>query len=259
MMADEAKAGTLWNEAGKSGLILGLFTGIFIFTGLLTGKMEAGGFGSVLAGTVLGILLWFLKFFGCLWILKHQMLKYSASVEKATANDLFRFGMLTALTSAIIVAGLQLLNMTVISPDTIKAATEEYLNTYSSMMSLSDSDLAVFEKTLGNLPRISFFTILIYCFLYGTVASRIISRSIPTAGVFDDMMHDLKKKMHKENLTDGEMMQEIRREFRENMERKATEGSECQEDSEKAEAPDKADDAPVQPDSSGKSENDRQE
>ena len=41
---------TIWNEAAKSGLVLGIFTAVFMFTGILTAGLASGGFGARLAG-----------------------------------------------------------------------------------------------------------------------------------------------------------------------------------------------------------------
>ena len=44
----------------------------------------------------------------------------------------------------------------------------------------------VVEKYLENLPQITFFSNLIYCFLYGMVLSFILSRNIPKNDPFAD-------------------------------------------------------------------------
>ena len=47
--------------------------------------------------------------------------------------------------------------------------------------------LSVMEETLQNLPAITFVSNLIYCFLYGTILSAILSRSIPQPDPFADI------------------------------------------------------------------------
>jgi hypothetical protein len=55
------------------------------------------------------------------------------------------------------------------------------------MSSLMDSNTAeMMEKTFDNLPQYMFFANLIYCFLYGTVLSAILSRNIPSRNPFAD-------------------------------------------------------------------------
>lgn len=178
---------TTWNEAAKSGLLLGLFTGVFIYAGMLTGALASGGFGSRLAGSLISVVLWLAKFVGCLWLLRFFMLKFAGKYPELTARSSFRFGRLTAMTSAIIVAGLNLINMTIVSPESVSQLIDTYMQTYSATMPLSDSDRVSLEHVMTYLPHISFFVTLFYCFIYGTVAARIFSSSIPPRDVFGDV------------------------------------------------------------------------
>jgi len=54
---------TILNEAAKSGLLLGLFTGVFIYAAMLVGMINSGSFGVKLMITVVNALLWMLRFF----------------------------------------------------------------------------------------------------------------------------------------------------------------------------------------------------
>lgn len=65
---------TILNEAAKSGLLLGLFTGVFIYAAMLVGMINSGSFGVKLMITVVNALLWMLKFVGCLWLLRFFMI-----------------------------------------------------------------------------------------------------------------------------------------------------------------------------------------
>lgn len=160
---------TILNEAAKSGLLLGLFTGVFIYVAMLIGMINSDSFGAKLMITVVNALLWMLKLVGCLWFLRFFML---------------RFGMFTALFSAIIVAGIGLVNITLIAPESMQSAIEAAMQSYSS--ALSASDQITLERTLSRLPQISFFSSLVYCFLFGTVAAKIFSASIPPRDIFGE-------------------------------------------------------------------------
>ena len=46
--------------------------------------------------------------------------------------------------------------------------------------------LAGIEKTMRYMPQYTFFTTLIYCYLYGSVLSAILSRNIPSRNPFAD-------------------------------------------------------------------------
>ena len=49
---------------------------------------------------------------------------------------------------------------------------------------LDSNSMAMLEKMEDAYPQIAFFSNLIYCFLYGTVLSAILSRNIPTRDPF---------------------------------------------------------------------------
>lgn len=175
----------IWNEGAKSGLLLGIFTSVFIFTGLLTASLSEGGVGMRFLSVALSVTFWLIKFFGCLWILRFFMAKFAAACTEASSRQLFSFGTVVALTSAIIVSGVTLLNLTVISPDQMQAAVNATMQSYSAL-SLGDSDMAILERVMGKLPQIYFFTTLIYCFLFGTVASKIFASTIVRKDEFGD-------------------------------------------------------------------------
>ena len=49
---------------------------------------------------------------------------------------------------------------------------------------LDSNSMSMLEKMEEDYPQISFFSTLIYCFLYGTVLSAILSRNIPERDPF---------------------------------------------------------------------------
>lgn len=175
---------TILNEAAKSGLLLGLFTGVFIYVAMLIGMINSDSFGAKLMITVVNALLWMLKLVGCLWLLRFFMLRFAVANPTLTPRSSFRFGMFTALFSAIIVAGIGLVNITLIAPESMQSAIEAAMQSYSS--ALSASEQVTLERTLSRLPLISFFSSLIYCFLFGTVAAKIFSASIPPRDIFGE-------------------------------------------------------------------------
>lgn len=177
---------TILNEAAKSGLLLGLFTGVFIYVAMLIGMINSDSFGAKLMITVVNALLWMLKLVGCLWLLRFFMImiRFAVANPTLTPRSSFRFGMFTALFSAIIVAGIGLVNITLIAPESMQSAIEAAMQSYSS--ALSASDQVSLERTLSRLPQISFFSSLVYCFLFGTVAAKIFSASIPPRDIFGE-------------------------------------------------------------------------
>lgn len=188
-MKETADRHILWNEAAKAGLALGIFTGLFVFASMLLSNLGTGpgaGAGTRILASLVSIALWLLKFIGCLWLLRFTMLRFASRYDGITSKKLFRFGMLTALTSAIIVAGLNLLCTTALFPDVMQQAIDSSMQSYSAIMPLGDSDRVAMERMMSHIPQISFFVTLIYCFLYGTVASKIFSSSIQQRDSFGD-------------------------------------------------------------------------
>ena len=175
---------TILNEAAKSGLLLGLFTGVFIYVAMLIGMINSDSFGAKLMITVVNALLWMLKLVGCLWLLRFFMLRFAVANPTLTPRSSFRFGMFTALFSSIIVAGIGLVNITLVAPESMQSAIEAAMQSYSS--ALSASDQVTLERMLSRLPQISFFSSLVYCFLFGTVAAKIFSASIPPRDIFGE-------------------------------------------------------------------------
>lgn len=176
---------TIWNEGAQAGLALGLFTALFLYAGQLTAPLANGGTALRLLSTLLSVALWLVKFGGCLFLLIFLMKRFYAKYGNAGSGQLFSFGVVTALTSALIVAGVTLFNATVLFTDQLQELSNTMMQTYSSM-GLGDSDMAMLERVMGKLPQIYFFTTLIYCFLFGTVASKIFASTIVRKDEFGD-------------------------------------------------------------------------
>ena len=100
----------------------------------------------------------------------------------------FRFGMITAFLSALVYAAVSFANVAFISADMF---TEQMNTVMQQMAPMMDSNsLNLMDSYLENLPEITFFSNLIYCFLFGTVLSAILSRNIPARDPFADYKPD---------------------------------------------------------------------
>lgn len=171
----------LWDAAGKAGLVLGLVSSVYVVITYLLSKLS-GSTGTALLVTVLNFLLWAAKFGGCIYLMKLFMTKYAAAHPGLDNSDTFRFGMVTALLSALIFAAFDLAYVTWIAPDTYAQAIETAAEAYGNILP-AESIEAMQEINMG---QVSFFTNLIYCFLFGTVLSAILSRNIPSRNPFAD-------------------------------------------------------------------------
>ena len=169
----------LWDSAGKAGLVLGLVSCTYVLLGQLLLKAH-GSAGLALLVTLLNFILWAGKVVGCIYLMKIFMKKYADAHPGISNSDTFRFGMVTALLSALIFAAFDMAYMTWIAPETINQALDTVRESYSSV--IPAESLEAMEEI--NFSQLSFFTNLIYCFIYGTILSAILSRNIPSRNPF---------------------------------------------------------------------------
>lgn len=170
----------MWNTAGKAGALLGLASAAYMFITLLMSKVEMPS----LLSSALSLLLWVAKFAGCIWIMREAMIRFAAKYEDIGNRDTFRLGTLAALLSALIFSAISFANVAYISADLFTEQMQTVMQQLSPMM--DSNTMAEMEKIMENLPQLTFISNLIYCFLYGTVLSAILSRNIPAKDPFAD-------------------------------------------------------------------------
>ncbi len=171
----------IWDRAGKAGLVLGAVSCAYIaITQLLASVNTSPVMAALLS--VLDIILWAAKFAGCILLMKYFMKKFAADHPGLTNNDTFKLGVAIALLSALIFSGFYLAYVTIIAPDTFTNAMDTVRESYGSMM--GQEALDAMENM--NMASISFFSNLIYCFLFGTVLSLILSKNIPSRNPFNE-------------------------------------------------------------------------
>ena len=172
----------MWNTAAKAGLVLGLVSTTYMFVT----QLMAGASGFIM--TILSFLLWAAKFGGCIWLMSYFMKKHVAAHPEADNKGTFNLGMATALLSALVYSAAAFANMAFISGDAI---AEQVNLTMQQMGSMMDSNsMALMESYMEKLPQITFFSNLLYCFVFGTVLSYILSRNIPSRDPFADYKPD---------------------------------------------------------------------
>ena len=170
----------MWNTAGKAGLFLGLVSTAFLFISQGIGQIEI----PALLNSILGFVLWAVKFVGCIWIMRFFMKKFVSENSSATNSDTFKLGMAMALLSALVYSAFSFANVAFLYPDLF---TEQMDTVMQQMAPMLDSNTAAeMDRTMQNLPQITFFSNLIYCFLFGTIVSFALSRSIPSRDPFAD-------------------------------------------------------------------------
>lgn len=167
----------LWNSAAKAGMVLGLVSSAYLFINQWVTSMGI----PVLSG-VLGFVLWAVKFGGCIWLMMFFMKKFAAENTAADNSTTMKFGIATALLSALVYAAFSFANMAYFSTDLIAENMDAVMQAYSQFM--DSNTMSQMEKTMTKLPQITFFGNLIYCFIFGTILSAILSRNIPSRDPF---------------------------------------------------------------------------
>ena len=179
-MEQNAIRRNLWNSAGKAGLLLGLLSSVYLFINQWTTSAGISGF----LGVLLNIVLWCAKFGGCIMLMMYFMKKFVAENPEADNSKTFRFGMAAALLSALIYSAVSFANVAFISADFFAEQMDTVMQAYAQFM--DSNSLSQMDKMLAKMPQITFFSNLIYCFIYGTVLSVILSRNIPSRDPFAD-------------------------------------------------------------------------
>lgn len=168
----------MWNGAAKAGLALAGLSSVYLFATQFIGTTEIPAILNMLLTTV----LWIVKFGGCIWLMMFFMKKFASENPQADNSTTFRLGMAMALLSALVFSAISFANVAFISPELF---TEQIDTAMQQMAPMLDSNtLSQVEKTMQNLPQITFISNLIYCFLYGLILSFILSRNIPSRDPF---------------------------------------------------------------------------
>lgn len=168
----------IWNKAAVTGVV---FAAVTITCGLLAKGLAALQLNGFVSG-LLSFLIWAAQFGGCIWLMIFFMKKLVAAYDGVTNSDTNRYGRRIALFSAILIAVVNFFILYFTPEAKMQEMIDEALGAYGSM--LDSNSLAMMEEMLQNLPVLTFFGNLIYCFLYGTILSAILSRNIPAPDPF---------------------------------------------------------------------------
>ena len=176
-MDEKLTRGELWNKAGTAGIALGAVSAIYLF---VTQYLSSLGSSIWISG--FSLVLWGIKLLACIWLMSMFMKRFVEKYPSATSTDSFKFGMVTALCSALVYSAITLANVLVINPDLISQQIDAAMKIAGS--SMDSNTINALDKAEAIMPQVIFFSNLIYCFLYGTVLSAILSRNIPPRNPF---------------------------------------------------------------------------
>ena len=168
---------TLWNEAGRVGFVFGGFSSVCLVL-----KEGAGLTDSRFLVTAAAIILWAVEFFGCILLMKKYMLDLRDKYDGVTMVDTYRFGRRVALLSGLILAAVDAFIIMKMPQETVTSVMSELSAAMpAGMGSLSEDDLG---RLVDKLPLYTFIGQWLYCFLYGSLLSAIMSRYIFLQGPF---------------------------------------------------------------------------
>ena len=174
-MKETVTSGILWNDAARTGLVLG---GVCIIYTLLTSWLttDAGG---LVAGVLFAVrtLLWLVKFVGCLFLMRFFLLRICLRYDGVTSQTVFGYGVRIALLSALVYSAYILADAMLMEPEQLDAVFDTATGSLSSYMDANTQ--AVMEQFRQYYPQYMFFGNFLYCFLFGVILSRLYSRELP--------------------------------------------------------------------------------
>ena len=176
-MKENLTNGASWNEAAKAGLLFGAVSSAYIGISELITLI-----GSPVLQGFLKTVFWSGKLGLCIWLMVFLMKRFAGKYSGVSNGDTFRFGARTALLSAIIVAAVY----TAILIFTPQETLDQSFNAVTAQMAgkLDSNSLQMMDSIKENMPTITFFSQLIYCFIFGLILSLIVSRGIPPRNPF---------------------------------------------------------------------------
>lgn len=165
----------LWNEAAKAGVLFG-----FVSVSCLALKELAGMSGSNFLTQAAFIILWTVEFFGCILLMKKVQLDLRDKYQDVKMADTFKLGRRAALLSGLLLASAQALIILYMPQETM----DQLVSAVSEAMPMGAAQQEQMDGMLDKLPLLTFLFQWMYCFLYGTVLSSIMSRYIFLEKIF---------------------------------------------------------------------------
>lgn len=162
---------TLWNEAGRVGFVFGGFSSLCLIL-----KEASALTGSTFLVQAAAIILWAVEFFGCILLMKKYMLDLRDKYDGVTMVDTYRFGRRVGLLSGLILAAVDAILIMKMPQDTVTSVMNELESALPAGMGrLSEDDMG---RIVDGLPLYTFIFQWLYCFLYGSLLSAIMSRYV---------------------------------------------------------------------------------
>lgn len=171
-MEDKEKGSSSWIEASERGLALGMLS-----VCCLALKQLATGIESALVQNGAGIILWVIEFFGCILLLRRAMLLHvgepadpEAGYDLLERYDMYRFGRRVCTCSSFIMAAATTFLVVYVPGNIFSTAFQESLEMMGGSLALPDG------MVLEDRPGLVFISQFLYCWIYGSILSAILSR-----------------------------------------------------------------------------------
>ena len=169
---------TIWERAGKAGLVLGGISILYMLITALTKKLAVDGPSFILG--LFNFLLWGAKLVGCVYLMRFFILRFAGEQPEADRSRALNFGVLTAFLSALLYSGVSFAYTSFIAPDMYTEA----ISLLQDNPMMDSNMLAALDEIAPKMPVYTFFGNLIYCFLFGTILAAIFSNRIAPKNPF---------------------------------------------------------------------------
>ena len=162
---------SIWSIAALPGIIVAAVSIAYQMICFWCGSIE-----SLIAQSILSMVLWALKFGLSLYLTYYFMRKFSFSSQNCDRREIFKFGRILALLSAFVYSAFYFVYAQFIAPELFSDAIQVVIDSYSQVMPQDAID--DIQNMAVDMPKMAFFTNLIYCWLFGTVLAAIFSSAL---------------------------------------------------------------------------------
>ena len=161
---------TIRSEGAKAGLVFGTISGGYIFLShWLSGMGDAGG--------IINFILELGKIIGLILLMRHYMIALNTIYDEVDRHQTFRFGLYTAFFSALITAACAYIFYAYAFPEAIQDVMETARQMMGSKM--DSNTLRSLNDMENSFPTYAFVSYGLWCFIYGTLLSFILARTLP--------------------------------------------------------------------------------
>ncbi len=175
---------SMWNDAGRAGLVLGAVSIAYLFATQFLAQSEIPLY---LSSTII-LVLRLGKILLCVWLMAFFMKRFALENPEAGNSDTRKFGIFNALLSAFVYSAASFANNIYLSPDIFEMTKELMVQMMEPSLSMMDSNAtAEFNRLMdNNFAQMMFISEMSYCFVFGLILALIFSRNIPSRNSLTD-------------------------------------------------------------------------